>query len=88
METGTTPTKGNDLMKKLTLTAIKTFMYATTFCIIPLCIASGYEIFREKSVIHPIDTTPCMLICIIACVNAMLSCYIKKHEAKETIIMN
>ncbi|MBR6968416.1 MAG: hypothetical protein IKH78_07760 [Ruminococcus sp.] len=73
-------------MKKLTSLAVRTFIYAGTACVVPLSIAAGYEIFRPKSVQHPMDYMPGMLICMIACANILLEGWLRRNRTEEFAI--
>lgn len=72
-------------MKKLTLTAIRTFIIASTICIIPLTAVTFYEIFRDKTLLTPMIDTPFVLSTILTSAIVALECYMKKHETKEII---
>ena len=72
-------------MKKLTSLAIRTFIVCSTVCVAPLFAASLYEVFREKSIVHPMNYGPAIIISMIACINIVLESYLKKHETKEAI---
>lgn len=70
-------------MKKLTLTAIRTFIIVGTICIIPLTAVTLYEIFRDKTLLTPMIDTPYVLSTILTSAIVALECYMKKHETKE-----
>ncbi|MBR5681794.1 MAG: hypothetical protein IKW96_00760 [Ruminococcus sp.] len=70
-------------MKKLTLTAVRTFIIASTICIIPLTALTLYEVFRDKTLLTPMINTPFMLTTILSSAIVVLDYCMDKHKTKE-----
>ena len=63
-------------------------MICSTICVAPLFAASLYEVFREKSIVHPMNYGPVLIISMIGCLNVVLESYLKKHKTAEAIELN